>query len=223
MSDDVRPEPGTKAAPGWLSITNLRRLGRGALHALRYELAIYRALGRWIAHRPDVPAGSAPVGYARMIAPVMWLWILASAAEVPAAHFLLPWESARTVLLVIGIWGLAWMLGLMASFYVRPHLVSKTSLSVRSGPLLTVPVSWAEVASVRATEADVDGTIRALQVVDGTLHVQVGGRTNVRLELRQPREVANHRGTHQVTAIAFWVDEPRDVARLVQEHLNPVT
>ena len=45
--------------------------------AVLLELAIWRSLARWAACRPDVPQGATPVGYGRLVAPVMWLWIIA--------------------------------------------------------------------------------------------------------------------------------------------------
>lgn len=201
----------------------LRRVGRMAWHAVTYELAIYRALLRWLVRRPEVPAGATAVGYARLVTPVMWLWIFASAAEVPAAHFLLPWEGARLVLLGIGVWGLVWMLGALAALHVRPHLVDGTGLRVRNGPLTDVPVGWAEICAVRAVETDLDSTIRSRQVLWDTLHIGVSGRTNVRLALHGPRTVTMHTGEHEVAALALWVDQPRDFVAMVQRRLTPVS
>lgn len=44
----------------------VRRARRLAWTALRLELTLYRALGRWITPRPDVPAGTPPIGYSRL-------------------------------------------------------------------------------------------------------------------------------------------------------------
>ena len=66
---------------------------------------------------------------------VIWLFIFVSAVEVVAVELLLPWESLRLPFLVIGIWGLVWMLGLLASITVHWHLVSDVGLRVRYSTL----------------------------------------------------------------------------------------
>ena len=71
----------------------LRSWGRLAWRALRLEVTLYWALLRWVTRRSSVPAGTTPVGYARLTAPVMALWIFASALEVPLVHVLVPWED----------------------------------------------------------------------------------------------------------------------------------
>ena len=47
----------------------LRRVRSTAWAALRLELTLYLALGRWVLRRPDVPSGTTPIGYSRLVAP----------------------------------------------------------------------------------------------------------------------------------------------------------
>ena len=86
-------------------MTDLRP--RAALSLVRrgvmFELRLYRSLLRWFARRPAVPGGDVePFTYAKTVTPVMWLWIFASAAELPLVHVLIPWEAVRIALLVVG-------------------------------------------------------------------------------------------------------------------------
>ena len=68
-----------------------------ARHAVVFEL--YRSLFRWVTRRPDLGGpGDEHFTYAKAVTPVMWLWIFASAAEVPLVHLLVPWEGVRFVL-----------------------------------------------------------------------------------------------------------------------------
>jgi hypothetical protein len=55
------------------------------------------------------------------------------AIELVAVHPLLPWEIIRLVADILGLWGLVWMLGLLASLSVHPHLVADAGLRVRHG------------------------------------------------------------------------------------------
>ena len=120
-------------------MTLLRRLPGLLRDALLYELSLYRSLVRWLARRPDVPGGARPIGYSRLVAPMLWLWIFGSTVEVVVVEVVLrhldqPWaDAARVPLLVLGIWGVVWMLGMLASYRVRPHLITDTGLQVRSG------------------------------------------------------------------------------------------
>lgn len=41
----------------------VRRARKLAWAALRLEVTLYLALGRWLTRRPDVPAGTTPIGY----------------------------------------------------------------------------------------------------------------------------------------------------------------
>ena len=71
----------------------MRRLLTTAWRPVRFELRIYAALARWIGRRPAVPGGTVPFGYGRGVVPVLWLWVFASAAEIPVVRVLLPWHS----------------------------------------------------------------------------------------------------------------------------------
>ena len=82
---------------------------RTARFLVDLEVTVWVSLARWVTRRPDVPAGARPVGYSRLVTPVLCLWIFASAAEIPLVHVLVPWEWLRLSLLVVGVWGVLWL------------------------------------------------------------------------------------------------------------------
>ena len=180
--------------------------------ALLFELRLYGCLLRWMVRRPAVTPGQERIGYAKAVAPVLCLWIFASAAEIPLVHVLLSWPEAQKVSLVIGAWGLLWMLGLLASYQVRPHVVDADGLRLRSGPVVDVPVAWADIASVRHDRRDLESTVRSLQMLeteDGTeLAIVVSGQVNVTVALRGTVVVRTPKGPLHVTAVSFFADEP---------------
>lgn len=191
-----------------------RGLYRLARHAVVFEYHLYRSLVRWVARRPDHGGPEdVPFTYAKAITPVMWLWIFASAAEIPLAHVLLPWESARTVLLLLGIWGVLWMVGLLASLYVHPHLLGPRELRVRSGALHSISVPWEHVASITYQRRDVTASIRTLQPreVEGgvDLQVEVSGQVNVAVRLHEPTVVTTAKGEMEIVELSFFADDPR--------------
>ncbi|MBS44402.1 MAG: hypothetical protein CMH83_14805 [Nocardioides sp.] len=194
------------------------RAARFARHAVVLEVALYACLVRWVARRPHVAAGTEPIGYARLVGPMLWLWILASAAEVLVVEVVLRsidagWAHAlRLPLLVLGVWGVVWMLGMLASYRVRPHLLGADVLLARNGALTVVEVPRHALRRARPVERDLPSTIRALHHEGDVLLVGVSGRTNLDLVLDGPTEIRTPRGTVVVGTVALWVDDPRDVA-----------
>ena len=198
-------------------MTLLRRLPGLLRDALLYELSLYRSLVRWIARRPEVPRGATPIGYSRLVAPMLWLWIFGSTVEVIVVEVVLrhleqPWaDAARLPLLVLGIWGVVWMMGMLASYRVRPHLLTDTELRVRSGARTWLVLPLAAVEAARPLEHEVPGVIRSLHV-DGVLAlVGVGSRTNLELVLTGPTNVSTSKGEVTVSRVGIWVDEPREI------------
>lgn len=196
-----------------------RRLGAVAREAVLLELALYRSLARWIARRPDVPRGAEPIGYARLVTPVLWLWIFGSATEVVVVEVVLRsidagWsEALRLPLLVVGIWGVAWMLGRMAANQMRPHFLDEDRLHVRSGARSWAVVPLDRVASARGAEHDLPGVIRSLHHDDDLLLIGIGSRANLELTLDRPTLLETSSGPVVVKRVGFWVDEPRAVTR----------
>ncbi|MFY0407505.1 hypothetical protein [Solicola sp. PLA-1-18] len=189
--------------------------------ALAYEVGMYRSLARWVARRPSLGGPDArPHGYARLVGPMLWLWIFGSAVEVVVLHVLIPWPVVQLVALVLGVWGLVWMLGLLASYRVFPHLLERDRLRVRSGALVDVAVPWAAVESVGTGDEDLESSIRSLQPIEterGThLRVGVSGRVNVHLTLVEPTQVRTPRGPMTIVRLSLWADDPRDLARDVR-------
>jgi hypothetical protein len=116
--------------------------------AVRYELAMWRSLFRWILRRPAV--GGGPFGGEATVMPLLWMFIGPSAAEVPILHLILPWHTARVTSLGLCAYGLLWMVGILASLKVHPHRVGPTGMRIRSGLSYDVIVPWNAVATAPA-------------------------------------------------------------------------
>lgn len=193
---------------------------------VRLELDLYVALARWVLRRPGAPAGTSPWGYSRLVTPVMALWIFASAMEIPLVHVLTPWEPVRIALLVVSAWGLVWMLSLLASLRVYPHLVDERGLRVRFGTFADVVLPWEAISAILKDERDVTGIrfVRPLETDAGVdLQLVVNGRTNVHVALSRPVSVPYRGRRLEVDAVTFWVDEPRDFIAAVRRELERLT
>jgi hypothetical protein len=198
------------------------RLWALAKHAVVFEIRLYRSLARWLVRRPEHGApADVPVTYARTVTPVMWLWIFASAAEIPLAHVLVPWEGVRIALLVVGVWGLVWMVGLLASLYVYPHLLGPDRLRARHGASHAIDLPWEAVASVTSKAEDLDSTVWTLQpreTEDGVdLQLGVSGQVNVHLRLKRPTVVATAKGQQEIVELSLFADEPRSFVQRARE------
>ena len=204
-------------------MTLQRALGM-AKHAVVFELNIYKSLLRLLLRRPSVPAGFEPVGYARLVTPMLALWIFGSALELPLVHVLVPWHGVRIALLVVGVWGLLWMVGLLAGLRSYPHLLGSDSLRIRNGAMHDIAVPWGTIEKVTTEDRSLPSSMWVLQPQDtdrGThLNVAVSGRVNVHLALREQLPVRTRSGELAVTAVSLWVDEPRDVAARIRRQVD---
>jgi hypothetical protein len=180
--------------------TGLARLPALAWEAVLLEVALYRSLARWLTRRPDVPSGATPIGYAKLVNPVMGLWIFASATEVVVVELVLrnldaAWaEALRLPLLVVGVWGVLWMLGLMAAYQVRPHLLTADRLRIRNSARTWVDVPLGLLAGAQIAEHALPGVVRAVHHDDGLLLIGVSSRTNLELALGGPSALSTSRG-----------------------------
>ena len=198
-------------------MSTARRWSRLALRYALLEVKLYVALIRWCLRRKDVPAGAEPWGYAQLVTPVMWLWVFGSATELVVLHLVLPWERVRLAADVISAWGLIWMLGTLAAYRIRPHLLLDGRLRVRNGVYHDVAVPLEAIASAAAGERDLPSSVFSLQVDGDEVSVGVSGRTDVTLTLREPTDLATAKGVLSARQVRLWVDDPRAFAARLNE------
>ncbi|MGY0236742.1 PH domain-containing protein [Longispora urticae] len=177
------------------------------LMAVRYEWGIWKSLFRWVLRRPVAPAGEQPFGYAQAVAPVMWVFIVLSAIEIPAFHMLIPWKTVQGIGLVFGAWGLFWMIGLLAALKTSPHTLGPDGIRVRNGFGVGVFIPWAQVAAVRPGRRTLERS-RTIQADGDTLSLVVLSQTNVDIVLREPATLRRMRGeTAPFTELRVFADD----------------
>ena len=192
---------------------------------LAFELGLYRSLFRWVTRRPVVPSPDIEAfGYAKLVTPLMWLWIFASGVEIVVVDLLIPWRTIGIIVLVIGVWGLLWMVGFLASLSVYPHLLSESAIRVRNGSSIDIAVPWDAIATISSQRRDLPSSIRTLQSREtetGTdLQVGVSGQTNVHVVLRHHMTVPTPKGSRQITELSFWADDPRALVTRARNSLT---
>jgi hypothetical protein len=81
-----------------------------------------------------------------------------------------------------------------------------------------------DVAEVRVDRRDLPSSVRSIQPREteaGTdLQVAVSGQVNVSVRTRTPVTVRTPAGPVTVAAVSFFVDEPREAAARIREHLE---
>jgi hypothetical protein len=208
-------------------MTILRRAYALARWLVRLEIGIWRSLFLLAARRvPGRGPGVRLFPYAKEVAPLLYAFIGVSALELVVVHLILPWETVRTIALVISLWGLLWMIGYLASLKVFQHLVGPGELRVRYGTAVDVRVPWEAVADVRLGRHRVP-TGKAVHVLpaDGAdggvaLHVSVLKRTRIELVLHGPTMLELPDGPQEVTAVRLDADDPKALVAAAREHLR---
>lgn len=195
-----------------------------ARRVVSYELSMWRSLYRWIFRRPVASgAGAQAFRYAATVTPLFIVFIAVSAIEIPILHLLLPWENVRRICDVLGVYGLLWMLGLLATMRVHPHVVSDSGLRIRHGATVDVTIPWDAIAAIRTRNRP--ATRRAVQferTESGLVaHIAILSQTNVDVTLRRPTTVPLPKGTGEpITGLHFYADDPSALVARARECLT---
>jgi len=188
--------------------------------ASRTETRQYAALLDWVRRRQDVPADAVALSYAAIAAPMLWLFVFGSVVELVVLHVLLePLPVVRWVVFALSAWGLVFMLGFLAAYRTRPHVLTASSLRVRAGAALDIEVPLDRVVRAETRERDLTSSVRLVSVVDDDpgrwCGVGVSGRTNLQLHLTPPVRLPDprlgHVGDVEIDVLGLWVDDPRAV------------
>lgn len=212
--EQARPAPG-------------RRLLEFGKRAVRLELRIYTSITRVIARRPAVEPGGSGHQYHRPILTILIIFIGLSALEIPIIDLIVHrWPAVRIGFLILGIWGLTWMIGFLCAFFARPHAVGPTGIAVRDGLEIDIPLPWDDIASVaRQRHVDEPKTPRVTDAgAHGILSLRMQDETNIEIELERDTEVhlpgrAPKGGAHRVRVVRIWVDDVPAFLAAVREHM----
>jgi hypothetical protein len=91
------------------------------IHEFRLYTSILRLLtGRW---QHGVRKGDIAVRYASASAGLLLTLAYASVIETVVLAFLIPWPLVRWITLFLDLWGVFFIVGMFASFVVRPHVI----------------------------------------------------------------------------------------------------
>lgn len=193
--------------------------------AAAMESGVWRSLYHWARRRPvGIGPADDAFGYAAAAAPILWVFVGLSAFEIPLLHLVLPWPVVQVIFLILGAWGLIWMVGFLASFYVHPHLAGPDGLRIRNSMLIDIPVGWESIEEIRPHRRTLTGT-KTLQYESppdrgGVLHVTVSSMTNVEIVLSRPIQVRVPKlGPQPVVVLRCYADDPTGFVTRARDRL----
>ncbi|MFH8248762.1 hypothetical protein ACH3VR_00160 [Microbacterium sp. B2969] len=195
--------------------------------AVLMELKIYSSIGRAIARRPAIDPGGSGFSYHRPVMTILIVFIALSALEIPILDLIVHrWPVVRIVVLIIGIWGLTWMIGLLCAYFMRPHVVSPRGLHIREGLEIDIFLNWDDIASVaRVRQVDPPKTAR-FTTTDGRtqLSLRMQDEVNIEIRLERPTTVRlpgrpPKGGAQEAEIIRIWTDNPVGYLKAVDEHM----
>lgn len=192
-----------------------------AKRALRSEFGVWQSLCRWIFRRPRVPAGASGFAYHSPVFTILMIFIVLSAVEIPIIDLIVhPWPWLRVPLLILGIWGLTWMLGLAAGFVTRPHAVGPAGIRAHGGADIDVDLPWEAVASVERSRDVAEKAPKVRDEAHGrTLALRMANETNILILLERPVTADLPARPVTVDAVRLWVDDVDGFLDAVRTHI----
>jgi len=216
----------TRLAPERV-VSSRSRIGWLIRRAMSLEKHMYASIGRAIVRRPAVPSEAQGFRYDSPMLLVLVVFVFVSAIDVVVIDLIVHrWPPVRIAFLVLGVWGLVWMVGLLCAHVMRPHTVGPDGMSVRDGLDLDVRICWNDVHAV-AIRRHVYNS-KPPRVLDAeesrTLVVAISSETNLEIILEKATTVRlpggpPNGGEQDVTTLRLWADDPRAYLGEVEKYL----
>ena len=194
-----------------------------ARRAIDLEIGIWLSLYRFIFRRPRVPANAKPFSYHQPVMSLMIVFIALSAVEIPIVDLIVhQWIYVRIPFLILGIWGLTWMLGFLFGFLTRPHAVGPDGIRVRNGAEVDIPLPWDDIYAVELKKQVAEAKAPKLSSGDDgeSLHLRIQNETNIAITLERPTTVRLPQGAVTVRTIRLYADAPKQFMDEVRRYLG---
>lgn len=179
---------------------------------VRHEFVLWACLLRWVTRRGPhgVGAGDTAVAYSGGQAAVMLGFLFASIVETVALALIIPWPLVHMIALIIGLWGVWFVLALHASCVVRPHVIEADgSLRLRYGALIDIRVPEEMVANVRRERHRPAGSLLEFRD-DASAELIIAGETSLTVELVEPIAIVRPMGrVERARTLRFYAEDAR--------------
>ena len=159
--------------------------------------------------------------YSRDLTPLLLAFILLSAIELPVVGLLLPWATARLIVLILSVWSLLWTIGFLASMRVHPHLLDDDGVRIRHGASTDIRIPSQAIASVAAKKERFAERIHIDERDEGRiLNVTVFKQTNVTIALQRPTAIQLGDEVHEITQAQLYADDASGLVTTVRSRLE---
>lgn len=184
---------------------------------VRQDLMLVRAIWMLLAWRRDVRDGEHPIAYSGPLVVLLSCIAVLDGLAAFVLHLLLP-DGIRTVALVLGILGLVWLLGFVASLVCYPHVVGEDRIRLRFSAFHDVIVPLSALDSAHAVDGTPESTSSAARV-DDQLVMAVAGQANLAVTTQPDAALTTlHprlRG-NMPSRVRFYADDRREALDLIR-------
>lgn len=194
--------------------------------SLRQDLLLLRALGMLITGRRDVKKDEQALPYSNPIVPMLAVITVVDVLVAFGLHMLLPAGWIRTAILILGILGLIWLVGFIASLIVYPHVVSEKQLRLRFGIFHDIVIPREAIAEAESFRGD-PGSAHAAACQEGRLIMVVANQATIRLSTRGVEELtalSPKLAGQPISEIIFYTDETDSASQVLSppsQQVNP--
>lgn len=191
-------------------------LPRPVAFLVRQEFRIFGALVGGVRRHRDAAPGDRLLAYGGRLRGILGATLGILIVELAIAEFLVPWTWLRWTLLILGVYGLVWVLGFAASAYTRPHLLDAERLRLRMTIFADVAVPLGALSQVAG--GGIASHRSGVEAGGGKLAVSALGLSNMSLTFAEPVEVdCGKAGRHAVRNVRFYVDDPEAATAALRE------
>jgi hypothetical protein len=191
--------------------------------AIVTESRIWINLGRWILRRRGYAPDARPFGYAQSMAPLLVVFIVLFAIEVPVLDLVLPWPVVRLVADILGVYGVIWMLGLLAGLRIYPHSVSDAGLRVRRLAEVDLTIAWDHITSIEVRGRAVAERGIQIEHSEGAAFLSLGvmKQTHIDITFAGPTTLELPTGeTEPLRGLRIAADDPAALVNLARPHVQ---
>lgn len=186
----------------------------------RQDLMLVRAIWMLLTGQRDVGDTEVAIGYSGPLVFMMSALTVLDGLAAFLLHLLLP-AGIRTIALILGVIGLVWLVGFLASLICYPHVVGADRVRFRFSAFQDVSVPTTAITHVQVFDRDPDSTHAAARIGD-QLIMAVGGQANLTIELDEIEDLTTlspKLAGDPVRHVTFYANERREALRVLQKSI----
>lgn len=201
---------------------------RRAARLLLIEPRLWISLARWVTGRHDGRRREGAFSYDGALRPVLWVAVALVVVEGGAVEVILAFATRSTLWVIVSLcvhgYAVLVLLGMLASFITRPHLLEKDVLRVRDGVFTEIVLPMVAITGVRQIVRPNFGRSGLKIDPDGHGALLAHGDATIELTL-DPTAPVDIRPTPRpcleaITALTVTADDPPELIRQLNEQLQ---